>query len=154
MDPSQLKLFKQITLDYFAKLSPGDEPALEDPYLQFGEPEVFDYTSLVEIHGEYDGCIYLTSPRAMLEGILEIHGEREVSERTLCDMSRELSNVLAGNASQAFAGNWEISVPRSLVPESFARLELPASAFVMPISWRDARLLLVVGLTHADGGGA
>ena len=152
MDPRQLKLFQQITLDYFAKLSPGDRPALEDPYMQFGELEVFDYTSLVEIHGEYDGCIYLTSPRAMLEGILEINGEAEVSERTLCDMSRELSNVLAGNASQAFAGNWEISVPMSLVPESFAQLELPDSTFVMPIRWRSAQLLLVVGLTHVDGG--
>lgn len=154
MDPSQLKLFKQITLDYFAKLSPDDEPVLEDPYLQFGEPEVFDYTSLVEIRGEYDGCLYLTSPRPMLEGILEINGEEEVTERTLSDMSRELSNVLSGNASQAFAGNWEISVPMSLVPESFGHLELPDSTFVMPIRWRGAKLLLVVALALSQRGAA
>ena len=146
MDSTQFKLFKQITLDYFSKLAPEENPVMEDPYLAFGDPELFDFTSLVEIHGEYDGCIYLTSPVPMLEGLLEINGEPEISSRTLHDMCRELSNVLSGNASQAFGGNWEISVPQSLTFEEVQRLELPDSSFVMPIQWRGARSLLVVGL--------
>jgi hypothetical protein len=146
MDAQQLELFKQITLDYFAKLAPEDQPALEEPYIQFGDPELFDYTSLVKIHGEYEGCIYLTSPVPMLENLLDINGEAEVSGRTLQDMCRELSNVLAGNASQAFHGNWEISVPISLTPESNDALDLPDSTFIMPIAWRGSRSLLVVGL--------
>lgn len=147
MDPSQFKLFQEITLHYFDKLASGEPPVMEEPYMQFGEPEILDYTSLVEIRGEYDGCIYLTTPAAMIEGLLEINGEEEVSERTRRDMSRELSNVLSGNASRAFGGNWEISVPTSLDAAHMNGLELPESTFVMPIRWRGTRSLLVVGLT-------
>ena len=147
MDATQFKLFQQITLDYFDKLAPGDEPAMAEPYLAFGDPVLADYTSLVEIHGEYDGCIYITSPSAMLEHLLDVHGEPEVSERTIRDMSRELSNVLAGNASQAFGGHWEISVPISLGPADLDSRTFPESAFVMPIDWRGARSLLVVALS-------
>lgn len=153
MDSRQLHLFKKITLDYFAKLSPGDEPVLETPYLQFGEPALLDYASLVRIRGEYEGCLYLTSPVPLLHSLLELHGESEVSERTLRDMCRELSNVLSGNASQAFSGNWEISVPQSLGPEDFPSLRLPHSAFVMPIRWRRSTALLVVGLEPVPGNG-
>ncbi|MCG8457654.1 MAG: hypothetical protein MI919_15370 [Holophagales bacterium] len=151
MDATQLELFKRITLDYFAKLAPDDEPSLEEPYLLFGEPELYDYTSLVHIVGEYDGCLYLTSPVPMLEGLLEINGEPEVNEHTLEDMCRELSNVLAGNASQAFAGNWDISVPISLAPGNASQHPLPDSSFIMPIRWRGSRSLLVVGLQPHNG---
>ena len=103
MDPRQLQLFKKITLDYFAKLSSADEPVLEPAYLQFGEPVLLDYASLVRIRGEHEGCLYLTSPATLLRSLLQAHGEAEVSERTLRDLCRELSNVLSGNASQAFS---------------------------------------------------
>lgn len=44
-----------------ARRAGGDPP---DPLprahgLDPGDPELFDYTSLVKIHGEYEGCIYL-----------------------------------------------------------------------------------------------
>lgn len=146
MNAKQFKLFKQITLDYFAKLAPDETPVMEDPYLQFGDPELLDHTSMVSIQGEYDGCIYLTLPESMLEGLLSINGEPEVSPATLKDMGRELSNVLAGNASQAFGGHWDISVPKSLEPEDLNGTPLPESTFVMPIQWRGSRSLLVVGL--------
>lgn len=154
MDARQFQLFRQITLDYFAKLSPGEEPVLEPPYLQFGEPALLDYASVVRIRGEYEGCLYLTSPVPMLESLLAVNGETEVSQRTLRDMCRELSNVISGNASQAFGGDWEISVPQSVSPEERAGLALPRSAFVMPIRWRNATALLVIGLQPAGRNGA
>lgn len=146
----QFKLFKGITFDYFAKLAPDDEPAMDEPYLVFGRPEVLDYTSLVEIDGECRGCLYLTSPVPMLENLLAINGEPEVSRRTLLDMCRELSNVLSGNASQAFGGHWEISVPKTLESGDVERLDFPDSTFVMPLVWRQERALLVVGLSPSD----
>ena len=146
MDPRHFQLFKQITCDYFAKLAPGEPPVLESPYLQFDGPPVLDYASLVRIVGEVSGCLYLTSSVPLLSHVLRLHGEPEVSERTLGDMCRELSNVLSGNASQAFGGDWEISVPHSLDARSFAALALPPSAFVMPLRWQGASALLVIGL--------
>lgn len=146
MDAKQFELFKQITVDYFAKLSPDVEPSLGEAYMEFGEPTLLDYTSLVKIQGEYHGCIYITSPVPMLESLLDINGEPEVSRRTLEDMCRELSNVLAGNAGQAFGGNWHISVPHTLTADQWREHTLPESTFVMPIHWRGAHALLAVGL--------
>ncbi|HEX7831494.1 MAG TPA: chemotaxis protein CheX [Thermoanaerobaculia bacterium] len=150
MNPEQLKLFKRITLDYFAKLAPEEQPIMGEPHIHFGDPELLDYTSLIEIHGEYHGCIYLTSPTAMLKDVLVINGEPKDSPEHLKDMCQEFSNVLSGNASKAFGGNWQISVPRSLTTPEVHALDLPDSTFVMPIHWRGERSLLVVGLRAAQ----
>lgn len=151
MNFEQLRLFKRITLDYFAKLAPEDHaPELGEPHMHFGDPELLDYTSLIEIRGEYQGCIYLTSPSAMLRDVLLINGESRDSPEHLKDMCQEFSNVLSGNASKAFGGNWQISVPRSLTMNEVMSLALPESTFVMPIHWRGERSLLVIGLREAQ----
>lgn len=56
-------------------------------------------------------------------------------------------------ASQAFSGNWEISVPQSLGPDELRDLRLLPSAFVMPIRWLGSTALLVVGLEPAGRNG-
>jgi hypothetical protein len=149
MNPEQFKLFKRITLDYFAKLAPDEQPVMGEPHMHFGDPELLDYTSLIEIFGQYAGCIYLTSPVAMLRDVLMINGEVQDSPAHLKDMCQEFSNVLSGNASKAFGGNWTISVPRTLTRQEVLALDLPDSTFVMPILWRDQQSLLVVGLRAA-----
>lgn len=146
MNPEQFKLFKRITLDYFTKLAPDEQPVMGEPHMHFGDPELLDYTSLIEIDGEYEGCIYLTSPIAMLKDVLLINGEVRDTPELLKDMCQEFSNVLSGNASKAFGGNWRISVPRSLTMIEVRSLDLPESTFVMPIIWRESQSLLVVGL--------
>lgn len=146
MTSEQLGHFKTITLDYFGKLA-EDQPApeLADAFLQFSDPIVLDYTSIVQISGVHHGCIYMTSDAEMLEALLREHGESEVSERTRMDMCRELSNVLSGNAMHAFGDDWNISVPRSLNRSDFSQLELPPSTFIMPIRWGGGQSYLVIG---------
>jgi CheY-specific phosphatase CheX len=114
--------------------------------MHFGDPELLDYTSLIGIDGEYEGCIYLTSSSEMLKDVLLINGELRDSPAHLKDMCQEFSNVLSGNASKAFGGNWQISVPRTLTKDEVRELEMPESTFVMPINWRGRQSLLVVGL--------
>ena len=150
MNPEQFKLFKRITLDYFAKLAPDEQPHLGEPHIHFGTPELLDYTSLIEIEGEYRGCIYLTALSATLKDVLLINGEYRDTPEHLRDMCQEFSNVLSGNASKAFGGNWRISVPRSLTREEVEALDLPASTFVLPMEWRGKRSLLVVGLRDGE----
>jgi Chemotaxis phosphatase CheX len=146
MDALQLKLFRQITLDYFHKLAPEDLPEMGEPYLQFGDLPLLEYTSLVRIRGEYEGFLALSAPVDLIAQLLAINKEPEVSERTLRDMCRELANVLSGNASKAFGGFWEISVPFSLEGSGVPALDLPPSAFVMPFKWRGTTALLTLGL--------
>lgn len=150
MDATQLDLFRQITLDYFAKLAPDEPPELEEPYLQLAGRESLDRVSLVRIRGFYDGALYLAAPNPVLHELLNLLGEDEVSERTLADVCREVSNVLSGNANRAFGGDWEISVPHSLGPGELEGTELPPSSFVMPVRWRGHRFLLVVALEPRD----
>jgi hypothetical protein len=65
-------------------------------------------------------------------------------------MCQELSNVLSGNASKAFGGNWHISVPRSMTMPEVQALDLPSSTFVMPIVWKEQTSFLVIGLRAAQ----
>lgn len=151
MNSEQLQHFKTITLDYFGKLTNAEQPpALGEAYLQFAEPVMLDYTSMIEITGESNGCIYMTSDARMMEELLALHGESDISDRTRMDMCRELSNVLAGNAMHAFGDNWLISVPRTIQREEVATLNLPPSTFVMPIEWREGHSYLVIGLSNSQ----
>jgi chemotaxis protein CheX len=147
MNADQLKVFQNITLAYFAKMAPGEKPpVLEEAYLRFESPVLLDYTSIVHISGNYEGCLYITTTPKILETLLSQHGEKEINDETRLDMSRELSNVLAGNASHAFGGDWTISVPQSVTTDKIATLRLPSSTFIMPFLWKEIKSFLVVGL--------
>jgi CheY-specific phosphatase CheX len=148
MDASQFKIFRDITLDYFSKLSPQDLPSISEAYMQFDKPVFLDYASMVNINGEYVGCLYVTTSRKLIERLLALHGEPANTDETRLDMCRELSNVLSGNASHAFGSTWHISVPRTLQSDDLQTLHLPPSSFVIPINWLDELSYLVVGLEH------
>lgn len=147
MNADQLKIFQDITLGYFTKMAPDTQPpTLQEAYLRFDSAVFLDYTSAVAISGAFEGCIYITTTPGFLELLLSLHHEPDVSEKTRLDMCRELSNVLAGNASHAFGANWTISVPQSLTSNETGTLTLPPSTFVMPFLWKEMESFLVVGL--------
>ncbi|MCE0484790.1 MAG: hypothetical protein LV479_11205 [Methylacidiphilales bacterium] len=147
MKADQLKVFQDITLAYFAKMLPQEKPpVLQEAFLQFDAPLLKDYTSAVYISGAYDGCLYITTTTGVLDALLVQQGEPILSDVTRLDMCRELSNVLAGNASHAFGADWTISVPETVTADKVFSLRLPSSTFVMPILWKEMESFLVVGL--------
>jgi len=151
MNADQLKVFQSITLAYFAKMAPEEKPpTLQEAYLQFETPLLLDYTSLIGISGSYEGCLYLTTPSGVLDTLLSRHGETKIDEVTRLDMCRELSNVLAGNASHAFGADWTISVPRSVTAEEIPTLKLPPSTFIIPFVWKEMTSYVVVGLQSKE----
>jgi chemotaxis protein CheX len=147
MNAEQLKIFQNITLAYFSKIMPEEKPpVIQEAYLRFDSLLLLDYTSVVYISGSYEGGIYFTTQSPLLETLLSRYGERKIDETTRLDMCRELSNVLAGNASRAFGADWTISVPQSITADQRDALKLPASTFVMPFLWKEMESFLVVGL--------
>ena len=151
MNADQLKVFQNITLAYFAKMAPQEKPpTLEEAYLRFESPVLLDFTSIVHISGNYEGCLYITTTPKVLETLLSQHGEKEITDETRLDMCRELSNVLAGNASHAFGADWTISVPQSVTADKIATIKLPRSTFVMPFLWKEIKSFLVVGLQSKE----
>ncbi|MCE0497143.1 MAG: chemotaxis protein CheX [Methylacidiphilales bacterium] len=153
MNAEQLKIFQNITLAYFSKVATEEKkPVLQEAYLKFDAPVLLDYTSVVFISGNYEGCLYLTTTTGVLEELLARHGEGEINEKTRLDMCRELSNVLAGNASLAFGADWTISVPQSITADQISTLQLPPSTFIMPFLWKEIESYLVVGLKSKGRG--
>ncbi len=151
MNADQLKIFQNITLAYFAKMAPDEKPpVLEEAYLQFDTPLLLDFTSLIAISGSYEGCLYLTTGPAVLDVLLRRHGEQNINDATRLDMCRELSNVLAGNASHAFGADWTISVPQSVTTAEIPTLKLPPSTFIMPFVWKEMKSYVVVGLQSKE----
>jgi len=147
MNADQLKIFQAITLAYFTKMAPREKPpVLQEAYLQFESSVLLDYTSIVHISGVYEGCLYITTMSSVLEALLDQLGEREINDVTRLDMCRELSNVLAGNASHAFGADWTISVPQSVASDKIFTLKLPPSTFIMPFVWKGMESYLAVGL--------
>lgn len=147
INAEQVKVFRDITLDYFGKIDQDSSSVqVGEAYLQFNQPLLLDYTSAVQIKGDYYGAVYITLPSAMIEQLLISHQETEISDRTRADMCRELSNVLSGNASRAFGTGWQISVPISITPENMERLSLPEASFILPASWRKHQWFLVLAL--------
>ena len=147
MNAEQLKVFQDITLSYFEKVTPQEKlPFLKEAYLQFDQPVLLAYTAIVRISGNYEGCLYLTTSASLLEALLLQHGEKRHNEETRLDMCRELSNILAGNASHAFGADWTISVPQSVTADHAGSLQLPPSTFIMPFIWKDLESFVVVGL--------
>ena len=68
MNAEQLKIFQDITLAYFAKMTPGEKaPVLQESYLQFDSPILLDYTSAVYISGSYEGLALHQIPEPIIE---------------------------------------------------------------------------------------
>jgi len=150
MKADQLKIFQNITLAYFSKMLPQEKPpVLQESFLQFDSPVLCDFTSVVYISGAYEGCLYITTTQGVLDALLAQIGEPEMNEKTRLDLCRELSNVLAGNASHAFGADWTISVPESVTADK-ASLRLPPSTFIMPFLWKGMESFLVVGLQSKE----
>ncbi len=149
MEPSQLDIFRSITLDYFAKLAPNSPPPRPAAaFIRFEHPEFLDYASVVTISGPLHGCLYLTTPRSTLDRLLVLHGHNDSDDNTRLDMCRELSNVLSGNASNAFGSQWHISVPNSITSAEVGALPLPPATFTMPVEWLGETFFIVVGLSE------
>ncbi len=156
MDPEQLKVFREITLHYFSKLAPeSPAPKPAESFIRFEKPEFLDYASLVRISGPLEGCVYITASKETMNRLLELHRTGELTESRRLDMCREFSNVLSGNASNAFGSDWHISVPRSLTADETGSLDLPTATFTMPVAWLGDTFYVVIGLEdRRDGTGS
>ena len=146
MDEEELQVFIDGTTNYFVQVF--DTPAnVEAPYLKDEESVILDYTGVIGISGSCRGCVYYTASTGMLETLLRLLGEEDVSPHNLADMVGEISNTLSGNARQDFGSHFMISVP-VIVEGQPSGLDLPSNTrtFVIPVMWNDFRSYLIICL--------
>src|SRR5664279_4090895 len=98
MDEKELRVFIDIVGQYFERQT-GRLPEVGSPYL--GEPSalpMYDFTGVIGISGERQGCVYVTARRELLRQLLLHVGESDVSDNNLCDLVGEIANTISGNA--------------------------------------------------------
>jgi chemotaxis protein CheX len=147
MDEQQLRIFVDIIRTYF-KSQTSHGPEIGSPYLaEVADLPIHDYTGVIGISGERQGCVYVTASRDLLRALLLHVGETDVSEDNLCDLAGEIANTVSGNARLHFGSGFMISVP-VIVRGSAQAIQLPrhVKAYIIPFQWHKHIATLVVSL--------
>ncbi|WP_153109817.1 chemotaxis protein CheX [Propionivibrio limicola] len=147
MDERELHIFLDIVSHYFESQT-GKLPELGSPYL--GERSalpIYDFTGVIGISGQRQGCVYFTARRDLLRQLLLHVGESDVSDKNLGDLVGEVANIISGNARRHFGPDFMISVP--VVVEGTAKsIQVPSTvkAYILPLRWHKMVASLVVSL--------
>ena len=107
---SMLPFFVQAVARYFRDIA-GLTVEVESPYLLDGEPPISDFTAVIGVSGDLQGCVYYSAPRAMIDALLRFAGEESPTDDLRCDMVGEAANTLSGNARKHLGSGFMISVP-------------------------------------------
>lgn len=147
MDEQELRVFIDIVSQYFENQT-SRLPELGSPYL--GDPgslPIYDYTGVIGISGERQGCVYFTARSDLLRQLLLHVGEMDVSESNLRDLVGEVANTISGNARSYFGPNFMISVPVVVAGHATA-IQMPRTvkAYILPMRWHKLEAVLVVSL--------
>lgn len=145
-----LAIFVQSITAYFDRIA-GVPAEIGTPYIQEGDSELLDVTSIIGVTGDLQGCIFFTAPVDMLDELLRFVGEYLPTDELRCDISGEVSNTLSGNARKHLGPGFMISVPVVFTgrPEHLAWPKRTAR-FVIPILWQEKRSLLIVCLGESS----
>ena len=147
MDEQELRVFIDIVSQYFERQT-GRLPEIGSPYL--GEANalpVYDFTGVIGIWGERQGCVYFTAHRDLLRQLLQHVGEADVSDNNLCDLVGEIANTISGNARRHFGPNFMISVP-VVVARSGRSMQVPkdGKAYILPQRWHKLEAAMIASL--------
>ena len=118
------------------------------PYLVENDtPKASDFTGIIGISGPYKGCVYFTSPRALLRHILMSIGETDNTEESLFDLVGEIANTISGNARSEYGESFMISVPM-VIKGAPSEIYLPKDvrSYVIPITWNQYSAAIVICL--------
>lgn len=112
MKEDKLQVFLEGVQKYFHQVMDPEELVVGTPYLvENTVPSAKDYTGVIAISGQNVGIVYFTAPKELLERLLMLMGETEISEAFFTDLVGEVANTIAGNARSEFGEKFEISVP-------------------------------------------
>ena len=147
INEAEVGVFVDGVLRYFA--TTVNQPAVcGTPFLAMGsDPEISDYTGIIQINGKRRGMVLFTAPKSMLSVMLMRMQETDMSHDNLCDLVGEIANTLSGNARRDFGHHFNISVP-TVVSGRSKPIEYPPTArpIVIPIDWRNYHARLIVCL--------
>lgn len=147
MTEAELRIFVAIVQNYFEQQT-GRAAEMGTPFL--ADPNalpVYDYTGVIGVSGNRQGCVYFTAPAEMLRQILSYCGETDLSPANLADLAGEMGNTISGNARREFGHEFLISVPL-VVKGRDQHISLPkgVKAYIVPFRWHKLDAALVVSI--------
>jgi chemotaxis protein CheX len=114
---------------------------------------ILEFTAAITISGKFDGAVYVTLPREMVDALVtRILGESG-AEEDLVDMAGELVNTVTGNLRQALGDGFVISVPMVIRGQN-VYIDLPrlvSPIYLVPCRWESHEFYLCVGLDKIAG---
>lgn len=152
MTEEQLQVFINGVNNYFQQIS-KNEITVGTPYLvENTHPAAKDYTGIIGISGISEGIVYFTAPKDLLERMLVMLGERDLSEANMIDLVGEVANTISGNARSEFGENFDISVP-FVIKGAPDEITLPRKdrSYVIPVEWCERKASIVVALRKKMG---
>jgi chemotaxis protein CheX len=147
MNETDLKVLVDIVRHYFLQQS-GTAAEMGTPFLSDAHAlPVFDFTGVIGISGERQGCVYFTSPSILLRELLIVAGEPQLTQENMADLAGEIGNTLAGNARKSFGSSFMISVPLVIKGhEQVISLPKDVKSYVIPFRWKKYDASLVVSV--------
>lgn len=147
MKESELQIFIDSLTRYFATNIGGDLALGHAFHTTSQDTPASDYTGIIGVSGDRQGCIYLTAPKAMLGQVLLAMGEPEIDESLFNDVIGEVTNTVSGNARKILGAGFMISVP-IVVTGRPEHIHFPRNhdIGVVPFTWNGFNASLVVCL--------
>jgi len=147
MKESELQVFVDSLKRYFATNIGGTLEILPTFHAATQDTPASDYTGIIGVSGEKQGCIYLTATTAMLGEVLLAMGEPEIDSSLFNDVIGEVTNTVSGNARKVFGAGFMISVP-IVVTGRPEHIHFPRNSDigVVPFLWNQHKASLVVCL--------
>lgn len=147
MKDSELQIFIDSLSHYFATNIRGTLTLSDAFHTNSQDTPASDYTGIIGVSGDKQGCIYLTATKLMLGEILLAMGEPEIDESLFNDVIGEVTNTVSGNARKVLGPGFMISVP-IVVTGRPEHIHFPRNydIGVVPFIWNGHKGSLVVCL--------
>ncbi|HSC76667.1 MAG TPA: chemotaxis protein CheX [Pseudomonadales bacterium] len=147
MKDSELQIFVDSLRYYFATNIGGDMDVSPAYHTESNETPASEYTGIIGVSGDKQGCIYLTATKAMLGQVLLAMGEPEIDPSLFNDVIGEITNTVSGNARKVLGPGFMISVPIVVTgrPE-YIHFPRNYDIGVVPFTWNGHQASLVVCL--------
>lgn len=148
MIEQNLQVFIDTVVSYFSQVT-NKQVKVGSPYLiNSGSEKLSDYTGVIAISGQYNGCCYFTAPRLLIKYLILALGEKDTSETMLIDAVGEVANTLSGNARKDLGQGFIISVPKVFKgAPNLGDLSENGRTYVIPITFNSYKAVLGVSLS-------
>jgi chemotaxis protein CheX len=147
MKDAERKIFVDSLRHYFATNIGGNLEISQAYHTETAATPASEYTGIIGVSGDKQGCIYLTATKDMLGHVLLAMGEPEIDASLFNDVIGEITNTVSGNARKTLGSGFMISVP-IVVTGRPEHIHFPRNydIGVVPFTWNGHRASLVVCL--------